>query len=142
MCIITEGPAARRLTKLDDAERKEILIGELVDRFGDKAKTPLEFHLQNWTIERYSGGGMIGHAPTGVLTEFGYSLRPPCGRVHWREPRARPLCAGGSTVRSAPASGGGRSIGSRGRSGRLGTLGAKPLASLMFLWFQAKDSCP
>jgi monoamine oxidase len=83
MCIITEGPAARRLTKLDDAERKEILIGELVDRFGDKAKTPLEFHLQNWTIERYSGGGMIGHAPTGVLTEFGYSLRPPCGRVHW-----------------------------------------------------------
>jgi len=83
ICIITEGPAARRLTKLDEAERKEVLIGELVDRFGDKAKTPLEFHEQNWTIERYSGGGMISHAPTGVLTQFGYTLRPPCGRVHW-----------------------------------------------------------
>jgi monoamine oxidase len=83
MCIITEGPAARRLTKLDEAERKAAFIGELVDRFGDKAKTPLELHEQNWTVERYSGGGMIGHAPTGVLTEFGYTLRPPCGRVHW-----------------------------------------------------------
>jgi monoamine oxidase len=83
MCVITEGPAARRLTGLDEAERKELVIAELVDRFGDKAKTPLEYHEQNWTVERYSGGGMIGHAPTGVLTEYGYTLRPPCGRVHW-----------------------------------------------------------
>jgi monoamine oxidase len=83
MCAITEGPAARRLTQLDEAERKAVVIGELVDRFGDKAKTPLEYHEQNWTIDRYSGGGMIGHAPTGVLTEYGYTLRPPCGRVHW-----------------------------------------------------------
>jgi monoamine oxidase len=83
MCAITEGPAARRLTKLDETERRAVIIDEIVDRFGDKAKTPLEYHEQNWTIERYSGGGMIGHAPTGVLTEYGYTLRPPCGRVHW-----------------------------------------------------------
>jgi monoamine oxidase len=83
MCVITEGPAARQLTKLDEAERKGLVIGELVDRFGDKARTPLEYHEQNWTTEHYSGGGMIGHAPTGVLTEYGYTLRPPCGRVHW-----------------------------------------------------------
>ncbi|MGZ4576872.1 MAG: flavin monoamine oxidase family protein [Mycobacterium sp.] len=83
MCVITEGPAARRLTKLVEAERKAALIGELVDRFGDKARTPQEYHEQNWTIERYSGGGMISHAPTGVLTEFGYTLREPCGRIHW-----------------------------------------------------------
>lgn len=83
MCVITEGPAARRLTKLDEAERKAAIIGELVDRFGDKARSPLEYHEQNWTVERYSGGGMIGHAPPGVLTEFGYTLREPCGRIHW-----------------------------------------------------------
>lgn len=83
MCVITEGPAARRLTELDEPERKAVIIGELVDRFGSKAKAPLEFHEQNWTIDRYSGGGMIGHAPPGVLTEFGYTLREPCGRIHW-----------------------------------------------------------
>jgi monoamine oxidase len=83
MCVITEGPAARRLTKLDGAERKAVVIRELVDRFGSKAEAPHEFHEQNWTLERYSGGGMIGHAPTGVLTEYGYTLREPCGRIHW-----------------------------------------------------------
>jgi monoamine oxidase len=83
MCVITEGPAARRLTKLDEAERKAVVIRELVDRFGSKANAPQEFHEQNWTLERYSGGGMIGHAPPGVLTEFGYTLREPCGRIHW-----------------------------------------------------------
>ena len=83
MCVITEGPAARRLGKLDEAERKAAVIGELVDRFADKARTPLEYHEQNWTTERYSGGGMLSHAPTGVLTEFGYTLRKPCGRIHW-----------------------------------------------------------
>jgi monoamine oxidase len=83
MCVITEGPAARRLTNMDEADRKAAVIAEVVDRFGSKAKSPLEFHEQNWTTERYSGGGMISHAPTGVLTEFGYTLRQPCGRVHW-----------------------------------------------------------
>jgi monoamine oxidase len=83
MCVITEGRAARRLTELDEAERKAVIIGELVDRFGSKAKAPLEFHEQNWTTDRYSGGGMIGHAPPGVLTEFGYTLREPCDRIHW-----------------------------------------------------------
>ena len=83
MCVITEGPAARALGRLDEADRKAVVIGELVDRFGGKANAPLEYHEQIWTTERYSGGGMISHTGTGVLTEFGYTLREPCGRVHW-----------------------------------------------------------
>jgi monoamine oxidase len=83
MCVITEGPAARRLGKLDEAERKAVVVRELVDRFGSKASAPVEFHEQNWAVERYSGGGMLSHAPTGVLTEFGYTLREACGRIHW-----------------------------------------------------------
>lgn len=83
MCVISEGPAARRLGTLDAEERKAVVIGELVDRFGSKANAHREFHEQNWTVECYSGGGMISHAPPGVLTQFGYTLREPCGRVHW-----------------------------------------------------------
>ncbi len=83
MCVITEGGAARELTRLDEAGRKAAVIGELVDRFGEKASAPVEYHEQNWTIERYSGGGMISHTPTGVLTEYGPALRAPCGRIHW-----------------------------------------------------------
>lgn len=94
MCVISEGPAARRLTKLDQAGRKAVIIDELVDRFGNKAKDHREFHEQNWTVERYSGGGMISHAPTGVLTEFGYTLRQPCGRVHWAGTESSPVMCG------------------------------------------------
>lgn len=83
MCVITEGPAARRLGRLDVAERKAVVIAELIDRFGPKAASPISYHEQNWTVERYSGGGMISHAPPGVLTEFGHALRVPCGRIHW-----------------------------------------------------------
>jgi monoamine oxidase len=83
MCVITEGPAARRLGRLTPADRQAAVVGELVNRFGQKAGSPIGYHEQDWSVERYSGGGMISHAPTGVLTEFGYTLREPCGRIHW-----------------------------------------------------------
>jgi monoamine oxidase len=83
MCVLTEGPPARQLGALSDAERQAAVVRELVDRFGAKAGSPVGYHEQNWTLERYSGGGMISHAPTGVLTEFGPALRKPCGRIHW-----------------------------------------------------------
>jgi monoamine oxidase len=83
LCVIIEGPIARDYTKLDEAARRAVVLSELVKRFGEKAGTPLEFHEQNWSLERYSGGGMLSHAPTGVLTEFGHAIRPPCGRIHW-----------------------------------------------------------
>ncbi len=83
LCVIAEGPAARRLGRLDPGDRKAVILGELVDRFGERAGAPIGFHEQDWTVERYSGGGMISHAPTGVLTQFGRALREPCGRIHW-----------------------------------------------------------
>jgi monoamine oxidase len=83
ICVITEGPAARRLGRLAPADRQAAVVGELVERFGDKARSPVGYHEQDWSLEPYSGGGMISHAPTGVLTEFGYTLREPCGRIHW-----------------------------------------------------------
>lgn len=83
MCVVTEGPAARRLGRLAPADRRAVVLGELVERFGAEAGSPVGYHEQDWSLERYSGGGMISHAPTGVLTEFGYTLREPCGRIHW-----------------------------------------------------------
>jgi monoamine oxidase len=83
MCVITEGPIARRLGGLDAAARKEAVLADLAERFGGKCKSPVDYVEQDWSVERYSGGGMISHAPPGVLTSFGHSLRPPCGRIHW-----------------------------------------------------------
>lgn len=83
LTVITEGPVAREMTKLSEAERRQRVLAAVAERFGDKALTPVDYVEQNWTIERYSGGGMIAHAPPGVLTEFGPALREPCGRIHW-----------------------------------------------------------
>jgi monoamine oxidase len=83
LTVITEGPVARQMTKLPDDERKKAVLAAVAERFGDKALTPVEYVEQNWSVERYSGGGMIAHTPPGVLTEFGPALREPCGRIHW-----------------------------------------------------------
>lgn len=83
LCVITEGPEARKMTHLSEEDRKQGVIDAVADRFGDKARALTDYIEQNWTIERYSGGGMIAHTPPGVLTEFGPALREPCGRIHW-----------------------------------------------------------
>lgn len=83
MCVITEGPVARRLGRLDADQRRTAILDGLVERFGEKARLAVDYVEQDWSAERYSGGGMLSHAPTGVLTQFGHALRPPCGRIHW-----------------------------------------------------------
>lgn len=83
LCVIVEGPIARRIGHLSPDGRRKAVLDALTDRFGNKAAAPVDYLEQNWSIERYSGGGMLSHAPTGVLTEFGHALREPCGRIHW-----------------------------------------------------------
>ncbi|ABG93582.1 MULTISPECIES: FAD-dependent oxidoreductase [Rhodococcus] len=83
LCVIVEGPIARKLGTLPEAERRKAVLAELTARFGNKAASPVDYIEQNWSVERYSGGGMLSHAPTGVLTQFGHALRTPCGRIHW-----------------------------------------------------------
>ncbi|NKY41954.1 flavin monoamine oxidase family protein [Nocardia cerradoensis] len=83
LCVITEGPTARRIGRLDATERRTAIVRELVTRFGNRAGSPVDYLEQDWSAERYSGGGMLSHLPTGVLTQFGRALREPCGRIHW-----------------------------------------------------------
>jgi monoamine oxidase len=83
LTVITEGPAARQIGKLTERERRTAVLDAVAERFGEKARSPVDYVEQNWTVERYSGGGMIAHTPPGVLTEFGPALREPCGRIHW-----------------------------------------------------------
>jgi monoamine oxidase len=83
LCVITEGPIARQIGRLPADERRRTVLAELVGRFGANAGSPVDYIEQDWARQPYSGGGMLSHAPTGVLTEFGPALREPCGRIHW-----------------------------------------------------------
>jgi monoamine oxidase len=77
------GPAAMDLAKRDPAERRQVWLDELGDRFGPRARSPRAFLETNWAQEPWSLGGMIGHLPTGVLTSYGPAIRQPVGRIHW-----------------------------------------------------------
>jgi monoamine oxidase len=94
LCVIIEGPIARQYERLEEGERRQAVLDALVERFGAKAGEPVEYHEQNWTREPYSGGGMLSHAPPGVLTEFGHALREPCGRIHWAGTETSPKMCG------------------------------------------------
>ncbi|ORB82999.1 monoamine oxidase [Mycobacterium kansasii] len=83
LVVVIEGPTARQYERLDEAGRRQAVLDALVERFGAKAGKPVDYIEQNWSREPYSGGGMISHAPPGVLTQFGHALRRPCGRIHW-----------------------------------------------------------
>jgi monoamine oxidase len=83
LCVITEGPQARRYSKMDHDERRKEVLAAVVERLGEKAATPIAYLDQDWSVERYSGGGMLSHTPPGVLTEFGPAITEPCGRIHW-----------------------------------------------------------
>ncbi|CAM3647835.1 flavin monoamine oxidase family protein [Smaragdicoccus niigatensis] len=94
LCVIVEGPNCRRLGRMTESDRRQAILSDLAIRFGPKAANPVDYHEQDWTLERYSGGGMLSHAPTGVLTEFGPALRAPCGRIHWAGTESSPVMCG------------------------------------------------
>jgi len=77
------GPPALTLGKMDPAERRRIWLNELAQRFGPKAASPVFVVEQDWSKERWTGGGMITHFAPGVLTNYGPLLRAPVGRIHW-----------------------------------------------------------
>jgi len=77
------GPRARALWALGEGERRAALLGMLSTRLGPKAAHPLEVLELNWSEERWTRGCSCAHFAPGVLTQYGWLLREPVGRIHW-----------------------------------------------------------
>jgi monoamine oxidase len=84
-CLALYGAAnkARRLARLRAAERRDIAVAILRRRFGPKASSPAEVLELNWAEEEWSRGCSMAHCSPGVLTQYGYAIRRPVGRIHW-----------------------------------------------------------
>lgn len=74
---------ALRIARLDPAERREVWLNALAERFGPQARRPTQYLETDWSAQQWSLGGMIGHFPPGTLTNYGSALREPVGRIHW-----------------------------------------------------------
>ncbi|MBA2504349.1 MAG: flavin monoamine oxidase family protein [Thermoleophilaceae bacterium] len=78
-----EGPQARRLTRLDQAERRRLVIDCFTRFFGPRAAVPEEYVDRSWAEEEYTRGCYGCGVATGGWTEFGDALRAPIGRLGW-----------------------------------------------------------
>jgi monoamine oxidase len=74
---------ARRMATLSRDERRTIAVDILRRRFGQKASSPVEVAELNWADEEWSRGCSMAHFGPGVLTQYGYVIRQPVGRIHW-----------------------------------------------------------
>jgi monoamine oxidase len=79
----TFGPNAQRVDALDPAERRRLMLDELVQRLGPQAANPRDFVETKWWDEEWTRGCTMAHYAPGVLTTYGHLLTKPFGRVHW-----------------------------------------------------------
>lgn len=77
------GEHARRLVAMAAGDRRKLVFGELLARFGPRTADAVEYHEHEWESEEWTRGCSMAHMGTGVLTQYGHALRPPCGLLHW-----------------------------------------------------------
>lgn len=78
-----EGRHARAAADLTAQQRREIIVGDLVKYFGERAADPLEIIEQDWNAEQFTRGCYGGRLAAGVWTNYGKAVSAPVGRIHW-----------------------------------------------------------
>jgi monoamine oxidase len=77
------GADAERFGELEEAERRNQLLGCLERLFGPEAAEPASYFERDWGLERWSAGGPTYAMPPGAWSRVGDALRAPSGRIHW-----------------------------------------------------------
>ena len=78
-----QGRKAVQLGGVASAERRAAVLDSLTRLFGPRAAAPELLVERDWQTEPWTRGCYGGHAPPGVLTQYGAALRRPVGRIHW-----------------------------------------------------------
>lgn len=63
--------------------RKESLIHDLVDLFGEDARNPADYVEALWPQDQLTGGGYNAYLPPGGWTSYGSAVRESFGRISW-----------------------------------------------------------
>lgn len=78
-----EGHHAKAFNSLDEDQRRERILADLVELFGTEAAEPTDFLQRNWNEQPFTRGCYGGRLGTGVWTHLGRYLREPVGPIHW-----------------------------------------------------------
>lgn len=63
--------------------RRDRVIEQLVELYGAKAATPIDFVDHRWGAEPFAPGGPNPAVPPYAMTTHGSALTEPHGRIHW-----------------------------------------------------------
>jgi monoamine oxidase len=77
------GDQARIYETLTPAERRERVLAQFAEFFGEEARGAVDFFDTRWPAEKWSRGGPVGIYGPGTLLAGGPALRAPVGRIHW-----------------------------------------------------------
>ncbi|WP_110206665.1 flavin monoamine oxidase family protein [Nocardioides daejeonensis] len=77
------GSTWREFGPMSRARRRKAVLQGFAAMFGDQALRPIEYTEQDWTKERWTGGGPVAIYGPGVMARFGQHIRTPYRRVHW-----------------------------------------------------------
>jgi monoamine oxidase len=78
-----EGDDARRFSRHTRAERRNHVLENFSRYFGPKARNAIDYVELDWMNQAWSRGCYVGVMPPGVMLNYGKTLRPPVGLVHW-----------------------------------------------------------
>ncbi|HZU78733.1 MAG TPA: FAD-dependent oxidoreductase [Acidimicrobiales bacterium] len=77
------GRQCQELERMSDAQRRQVILDDLVRAFGPRAERPIDLHEQRWCTEPFTRGGPVTIFSPGMLTSCGVALREPVGPIHW-----------------------------------------------------------
>jgi monoamine oxidase len=77
------GTEARGFAGLSPTDRRQAVIKNFVEFFGQEAANPTDYFETAWSEEQWSRGCPVAIPGPGVLTAYGPALRRPVGRIHW-----------------------------------------------------------
>lgn len=83
MIALFSGKASFRVDPMDTPGRCHAVLAVLAQALGPEALDPLEFHIQIWADEEWSGGASSPFLVPGQLTHYGAALRASVGPFHW-----------------------------------------------------------
>lgn len=77
------GVYAQEISKLNQIERRQKIISDLVFYFGNEAENIKEYLELDWIEEKWTQGGAVIHLPPKTLTTYRNDICEPLGRIHF-----------------------------------------------------------
>jgi monoamine oxidase len=78
-----EGNQGRSMFSLSEADRRSVVVSNLVRYFGPQAAKLTDYHDMVWAHEEYSGGAYGSFNPPGVITALGQAVNGPVGNIRF-----------------------------------------------------------